>query len=233
MDASKKYKALFFDLDRTLWDYRANSELTLKELLNRYAPVLNTRFEEFLHKYYEINDALWIEYKQGRISKKLLSLKRFVDTFDFFEVNASEFIESFSKDYIFEGPQKTKLFPNSIELLSYLRQKGYRMYLVTNGFLEVQRIKIRASGLEPYFQKMITSEEVGAQKPDERIFRKTMQFAQVEKSECIMIGDEIDSDVKGALSFGIDCIYVNYQKRSHSESPTYEINSLKELFEIL
>lgn len=224
-----KYKVLFFDLDRTLWDYRANSEQTLKDLVEKHTPQLIEKFEEFLATFYEINESLWLEYRDGRLSKEQLSTQRFIDTFQRLGVNAESFAEEFSIDYIAESPNKTKLFPQTIETLEYLKNAGYRLFLLTNGFVEVQRVKIRDSKLEPFFERMITSEEAGYQKPHEKIFEFALNIVKTEKRDCLMIGDDLESDIAGAQNFGIDTVFFNQAGLVHTNKPTFEIRQLDEL----
>lgn len=228
-----KYKVLFFDLDRTLWDYRANSELTLSDLFTKYTPELAEKFDHFLTTFYEVNESLWYEYRNGRLSKEKLSTQRFVDSFKRLGIDAKHFAEEFSKEYILESPNKTQLFPNTFETLEYLKNIGYKMVLLTNGFVEVQRVKIRDSNLEPYFDAMITSEEAGYQKPHKEIFKYALNFVKAEKTNCIMIGDDLESDIEGAQNFGIDTVFFNPSRLIHNATPTYEIKGLEELQTIL
>ncbi len=230
---SKKYKVLFFDLDRTLWDYRANSEQTLKDLVTKHTPELVERFDKFLATFYDVNESLWLEYRNGRLSKDKLSTQRFIDSFNRLGVDAEPFAEEFSNDYITESPNKTKLFPKTIETLKYLKNAGYRMFLLTNGFVEVQKVKIRDSNLEPYFETMITSEEAGYQKPHEKIFEFALQIVKAEKNDCLMIGDDLESDIEGAKNFGIDTVFFNPAGLIHESVPTFEIKQLDELTKLL
>ncbi len=225
----KKYKVLFFDLDRTLWDYRENSEQTLKELIKKHIPELSEKFDEYLSIFYDVNESLWLEYRDGRLSKERLSTQRFIDSFKFLGVDAEPFVDEFSVDYIKESPNKTKLFPKTIETLEYLKNAGYRMYLLTNGFVEVQKVKIRDSKLEPFFERMITSEEAGYQKPDRRIFEFALNIVKSKKADCLMIGDDLESDIKGAQNFEIDTVFFNQTGAIHNHTPTFEIKQLDEL----
>lgn len=208
INREKKYKVLFFDLDRTLWDYRSNSEQTLYDLVTKHTPELIEKFDEFLAAFYEINEKLWLKYRDGKLSKKKLSTQRFIDSFKRLGVNAESFADEFSSDYIKESPNKTKLFPKAIETLKYLKNKGYRLYLLTNGFVEVQKVKITDSKLEPFFERMITSEEAGYQKPHEKIFEFALNIVKAKKSEYLMIGDDLESDIEGAKNFGIDTVFL-------------------------
>ena len=226
---SKTYKNLFFDLDRTLWDYRANSEQTLRELVNRYAPEINSLFNAFLDVFYEINDNLWIEYRDGKLKKKVLSTKRFVDSFNKFDIDVMSFVDEIADYYVAESPKKTQLFPNTIETLKYLKNKGYRLFLLTNGFLEVQVVKIRESKLEPLFERMITSEEAGHQKPDIKIFEYAISKVGAKKIESIMIGDDLENDILGAQRFEMDTVFFNPENIKHESLPTFEIDGLDKL----
>lgn len=229
----KKYKVLLFDLDRTLWDYRANSEQTLKDLVKKHTPQLIEKFDEFLTIFYEVNENLWLEYRDGRLTKERLSTQRFIDSFKRLGVDAGSFAEEFSVDYIAESPNKTKLFPKTIETLEYLKNAGYRLFLLTNGFVEVQKVKIRDSKLEPFFERMITSEEAGYQKPHEKIFEFALNTIMAEKADCLMIGDDLESDILGARNFGIDTVFFNQAGLKHSSTPTFEIKRLDELMMFL
>lgn len=230
---AKKYKVLFFDLDRTLWDYRANSEQTLKDLIQKHTPELIEKFDEFLTIFYDVNESLWLEYRDGRLSKENLSTQRFIDSFKRLGVDAESFADEFSADYIKESPNKTRLFPKAIETLQYLKNAGYRMFLLTNGFVEVQKVKIRDSKLEPFFERMITSEEAGYQKPHEKIFEFALNIVKAEKADCLMIGDDLESDIEGAQNFGIDTVFFNQAGLMHAHTPTFEIKKLDELMGFL
>lgn len=225
----KKYKNLYFDLDRTLWDFQSNSEHTLGDLIKRHVPEINSRFNEFLTVYYEVNEKLWLQYRNGELAKEVLRTKRFSDTLKIMGINSISAATKIGDDYIKESPYKTGLFPFAIETLEYLRGKGYRMFLLTNGFLEVQIVKIRESKLEPFFQKMITSEEAGYQKPHRKAFEYAVKTVNSKKAESIMIGDDLDNDIFGAKRFGMDTVFFNPDKIMHQSKPTFEINGLNEL----
>lgn len=228
------YKNVFFDLDRTLWDFQKNSEQTLLELTNRYFPNNRLNFSEFLDTYYRINEALWVKYRNGEITKQFLRTTRFKQTFNELNVETNGSIcDNISEDYIIESPIKTIVFPGTFEVLTYLKDKGYRLFLITNGFKEVQVKKIKHSKLENYFEKMITSDEAGYQKPDKRIFEHALKSTNSKKTESLMIGDDLDTDIAGAHAFGMDCIYFNPENSSKSSKATYEIKNLLDIISIL
>mgnify|MGYP000438958304 CR=1 FL=1 len=98
--------------------------------------------------------------------------------------------------------------------MEYLNRKGYRLFLLTNGFTEVQKVKVVHSNLDKYFERMITSEEIGFQKPNPKIFKHALHMAKATAEESLMIGDNLEADIMGALNFGMDAICFNYHKET-------------------
>jgi len=230
----KKYKHLFFDLDRTIWDFDYNTRITFKEIFIKYnlEELGISSFEDFVNTYQEHNKKLWELYRNGKIEKPLLRVKRFSLTLGDFGIEDMNLAKSISHDYVTMSPQKTKLFPNAIETLSYLKNK-YHMHIITNGFEEVQTTKIKVSGLEQYFNSLITSEAAGFKKPHKEIFEYALTKNNAVAIESLMIGDDLEIDVKGAQQAGIDQVFFNIDEIQTSEKVTFEIKSLKELMNIL
>jgi len=230
----RKYKHIFFDLDRTLWDFDHNSLETFKDLYIIYNlfSILNCDFISFHSTYKKHNTLLWDAYRKGEINKKFLSVQRFILTLKDFGCDDLEMAEKMAADYILLSPQKKTLFPYTIEILDFLKSK-YNLYIITNGFAEVQYKKIKNSGLEKYFTHAIISEETGFQKPDIKIFEFSLGKAGALAEESIMIGDDLHIDILGAKLAGIDQIYFNPSGIQHNEDITFEIDSLEKIFEIL
>jgi len=230
----KKYKHLFFDLDRTLWDFEANSLITLQEIYNnrklKELGIIN--FNEFLKYYKDYNHQLWDLYKLGKIKKEELSVERFRGTLKYFNITDEELSHKIAKDYVEISPTKTKLFPDTIEILDNLSKK-YLLHIITNGFSEVQFIKLKNSHLSPYFQEIITSEMVGVQKPNIKVFEFSLNKAGAKKSDSIMIGDDQAVDIIGAANSGIDQIFVDFHYQDLICKPTWHIHHLKELLDFL
>ncbi len=226
---TKKYKNIYFDLDRTLWDFETNSEKTLQELLIEYFPEKKDQFKKLLSVYYPVNEKLWVLYRKGLVTKEVLRTKRFTESLKQLGINDTEKTIQFGNDYIKRSPYQKGLFPYAIETLEYLKTKGYRLFLLTNGFREVQVVKIAQSGIEKYFDKMICSEDAGYQKPHRKIFEYALKSVNAKKAESIMIGDDLNTDIAGAKKFGMDCIYFNTVNKKHDIAVTHEVNSLKEL----
>jgi FMN phosphatase YigB (HAD superfamily) len=137
-----------------------------------------------------------------------------------------------AQSYIEISPRMTALFTNAVDVLVYLDEK-YPLHLITNGFAEVQWLKLEHSGLKPFFEHIIISEEVGSQKPDRKIFEIAMQRADTQPQHCVMIGDNMNTDIAGARDAGMDQIFFNPNRKHTREKATHQIFDLKELMSIL
>jgi putative hydrolase of the HAD superfamily len=202
----RNYDHLFFDLDNTLWDFNANSyramEITLdqKEILPRLSS-----FASYFEVYEQINKSLWSDYHAKRINKQTLIVERFsksLSEFHIYDLNWADL----NKGYLENMALQTELFPGTIETLSILRERGYQMHIITNGFSEVQHDKLRNCGLGEFFSKIFISEEIQTTKPHRKIFEHALKTTNAKKKKSLMIGDSWETDIEGALNFGIDQI---------------------------
>jgi putative hydrolase of the HAD superfamily len=229
-----KYRHIFIDLDRTLYDFDMSTRETFLELFEKFG--LYERgvkpFEKFFELYQKNNVALWEKYRNGEISKRFLNVHRFHITLLDFGIDDRAFAGRFASDYLIMSPRKKALFPNVIEVLEYL-QKKYILHIITNGFEEVQEIKIKANELDKYFNTITTSEEAGSKKPDLLIFKYALKKAGAEPEESLMIGDDLEVDIEGAKAAGIDGLFCNFDNLSHNEKVTFEVKSFAEIKEIL
>lgn len=212
---------IFFDLDHTLWDFEKNSALALETVLAKHA--LKIELSEFLTTYVPINESYWDLYRENKITKEALRFKRFNDTFTKLGYPVSpEMIDLLSEDYIVHLPDANHLFPGTVEILDYLHQK-YALHIITDGFREVQHLKLSNSKIDRYFTTVTTSEDVGAKKPDARIFEHALKKAGGKKETSLMIGDNLQADVLGALNFGMHAIY--FSKDKNHEGTTIDDHS--------
>ena len=217
-----------------MWDFATNSKQALSLIFEENC--LGERgvqtFEKFYDKYVPINDRYWARYHNGIVTKEQLRHGRFYDTLKEFGVKDGSLAEKMAESYLSISPQMTALFPDAIEVLQYLQEK-YKLHLITNGFAEVQWVKIERSGLKPFFEHIIISEEVGTQKPDKAIFDIAMNRAATHAEECIMIGDNYNTDIVGAQNAGMDQVFFNPTRNRKKRPVTYEVRTLIELKDIL
>jgi len=201
-------KHIFFDLDHTLWDFDKNSALTFDFIFKKHKVEVN--LSDFLNVYEPINLNYWKLYRDERVSKAKLRYGRLKDTFDALQVIVKdELIHQLSEDYIANLTNQNHVFDGTFELLEYLKPK-YELHIITNGFEEAQHNKMKKSNLLQYFKTVTNSEMVGVKKPNPKIFNFALQLANANTNNSIMIGDNYEADVQGALNIGLDAICFNY-----------------------
>ena len=229
-----KYKHVFFDLDRTLWDFDAAAEVAFVRIYEKY----NLRSlgipsaHEFHEVYHPLNERLWELYREDKITKADLNRTRFLKPLEHYGIHDVQLADHLSEDYVYWSPRIVRLVPGTIELLDYLKPK-YHLHLITNGFQEVQHTKLSGSGMEPYFETLTVSEEVGVKKPNPEIFRYALRKAKAAAEESLVIGDEMAVDIDGARAAGIDQIFFNPSVKEEEGERTYEVRSLLEIKKIL
>ena len=230
----KHYKHIFFDLDRTLWDFETNSNETLQDIIKKYSLIEKgiPSFSHFKEVYTRFNNMLWSLYLNGELIKEKLNFQRFNLTLEAFGIRDSLLASNIADDYVEMSPLRTNLFPNAIETLEYLHGQ-YKLHIITNGFEEVQYKKLELSGMNKFFEHVITSEDAGVKKPNKMIFQYALDKTGAIASEALMIGDEIEIDLLGAKAVGLDQLFVNYPGKAHNESFTYEVRTLAEIIDIL
>ena len=228
----KNYRHIFFDLDRTLWDFQKNSSETLLHVLDEFDlhKVIKNQ-ELFIEKYNFFNDRLWVYYRSGKIKKHELRQERFRMLLHHFHVDDEKLIAAISRFYLNTNPRKSALIPGAVDVLEYLSKK-YTLYVISNGFYDVQLTKMISSGISRYFRKLFTSDRIGYAKPRSGIFNYAISSVNARKNESVMVGDDAINDVHGACHARIDQVFLNPEQEVIEIKPTYEIRKLEELKEI-
>ena len=199
---------LFFDLDNTLWDFDSNAGMAmLQTVADLGLKDTIADFDAFFKFYQKTNTQLWELYRRKEIPKAILTKRRFEDTLAQFNVNGIDPV-AMNLHYMELLPQQKNLCPGVIDTLNYLKRKGYQMSIITNGLADVQRKKISACGLEPYFNRVFISEEIEASKPDKRIFQHALKCCNAKKSKSIMIGDSWETDILGAMAIQMSQVMI-------------------------
>ncbi len=229
-----RYKHLFFDLDHTIWDYVTNARLTLNHLYHDLD--LKTSgvhdFDLFYEHYTVHNDRLWDRFRKGYIRAEELRWKRMWHSLLEFRAGDEKLARTMSEKFMEHLPSRNILFPGAAETLQYLRDKGYNIHLITNGFETIQHHKLKNSGIDHFFIEVITSEGSNSVKPNKEIFEYALRKAGALSQESIMIGDNLEADIRGAMNAGLDQVFVNHECIECLIQPTYTVRSLKELQEI-
>lgn len=219
-------KHIFFDLDHTLWDFDKNSALAFEKIFHIHD--LKIDIKAFLNIYEPINLNYWKLYREEQIDKANLRYGRLKDTFDALTHKVEDdLIFKLSEDYITHLTTFNHLFEGTFELLDYLHP-NYHLHIITNGFEEAQQKKMDASNISHYFKTVTNSEKAGVKKPNPVIFDYALKTANAKPEESVMIGDNYEADVLGALDMGFEAIFFNY----HNHKPEPHIKVVKDLIDI-
>lgn len=226
----KKYKCIFFDLDHTLWDYETNSRETLFDLYGAYSLDERgvTSFNDFCAKFKEVNFSLWDQYDRGLITSDVIRKDRFKIIFESFNLCDDGLCDHISTEYLATCPHKSNVMPMAVETLEYLSE-SYRLTVITNGFDEIQHLKLAAGKIDHFFDHLITSQRAGHKKPAREIFDFALQLNGIMAHEALMIGDNPITDIGGARNANVDAILFNPEQLSLDSGISKQIHALGEL----
>ena len=203
------YKNLFFDLDDTLWAFSANARDTYEEMYRKYDyDRFFDSFEHYYSLYQRRNLELWAEYADGKVTKEELNRQRYLYPLEAVGAGDSALAEAYEKDALATIPTKSKLMPHAREVLEYLSAK-YNLYILSNGFKELQFHKMRSSDIDKYFRKVVLSDDIGILKPWPEIFHFALSATQSELNDSLMIGDSWENDIAGAAGVGMHQVFYN------------------------
>ena len=233
----KQYDVLFIDLDDTLYDFSTNSLDAYREV---YALMEYDRwfdgFDHYYRLYWERNRELWVLYADSKITKDDLNAERYAYPLRVVGVPDAEAVGArFWEESMKRLPLGSKLMPHAREVLEYLKPR-YRIYILSNGFAELQARKMQSAGIGHYFDGVVLSEDIGVNKPHRAIFEHALRVAGVAADRALMVGDNYEVDIKGAQGVGIDQVFYNATGTSLADEdpkPTHTISSLLELMEIV
>ena len=226
-----KIEHIFFDLDHTLWDFEKNSALTFRKILPEAG--VNLEFNKFIECYSPINARYWKLYREERVSKSDLRYSRLKDTFDALNYEVQDEVINFlSEEYINQLANFNHLFDGTFEILEYLKEK-YQLHIITNGFEEVQSLKMRKSGIIDFFKEVITSESVGVKKPNPKFFNYAIEKANAKPEISMMIGDNLEADIIGALDVGMNVIHYNSEELADIPQNIRSVHHLLEIKQYL
>ncbi len=231
-----KYRDLFLDFDDTLYDTYGNAVIALQETFNAFhLERWFTNPQVFYDTYWAANIDLWSRYSKGEITREYLIVERFrcplsagqgLDVTEALCLQMSDVFLDFCAS-------KPGVIAGAHELMDYLKQKGYRIHMCSNGFHEVQYKKLAACGLRDYFDTIILSEDAGVNKPSKAYFDYALEQSGATRATTIMIGDNLQTDIKGAKGAGLDTLLFNRWQVDPEGVPTYTVASLKEIQDIL
>lgn len=224
------YKVVILDLDNTLIDFDQMEIGSLKESLT----FLNIKpTQALIETYIRINHRFWQALEKGLYTKSEILVNRFKELFDQYNIQASP--EAMNQLYLKNMSHHIVINEGALEILELLKDHA-KVVCITNGVQSAQEAKFEKAGFYPYFDHVIISDVVGIHKPDRGIFDYMLkEIGHFEKSEMIIVGDSLTSDIRGGNNFGIKTIWFNPKKKINDENVhvDYEIDHLKSLKSIL
>ena len=221
-----KYKWLLFDADGTLFNYDKAEANALQKTFFAFGLDFVARYAE---AYREINGKIWLAFERGEITQNKIRTERFKRLSEAIGINFDPI--AFSQTYLLFLGEGAFLIEGAEKLLSQLEGQAGLM-LITNGLKDVQRSRLAYSTIQHYFSDVVISEEVGSAKPDAGIFQVAFEkMGNPSKTEVLIIGDSLTSDIRGGNHFGIDTCWFNPEGKINDQgvSIQYEIRHLHEL----
>lgn len=226
----KQIKHIFYDLDHTLWDYDTSSRETLNEIYQAYELGKSGKpFDFFVQTFHQINEKLWEQFNHGEIDRDYLRTQRFDTILEKMDYDTDSL--SISNYYISHCAKKNNLMPEVLTSICYLSEK-YQLHILTNGFDKIQRTKLSVTGIAHYFEKIITADSIDVKKPYPEIFQYAIDKTGATLSGSLMIGDNPNTDIKGAKDFGMKAILYDPTHSKYSNAD-YTIHCHSELMKLL
>ena len=225
-----KYKFLLFDADNTLLDFTRSEEAAIRMTMNAFGI---TPTNELVESYSRINLSLWKALERKEIDKSTLKTKRFEL---FLKENSLQGDHVLMAKYYMDSLSRQSFVMDGAKELLLSLKDDYEIYIITNGIGFVQRGRMRASVINGLYKKLYISEEIGFEKPDVRYFERVFEDIEgFDPRRALIIGDSLTSDIKGAVSCGIDCCYFTPSGKMPNGDirPTYTITELWQLHNIL
>lgn len=220
------YDWVLFDADDTLFRFDAFGGL------QRMFSGLGVTFtQQDFQEYQTVNKPLWVEYQDGKITAQQLQHQRFSHWAEKLGTSTKELNSAF----LAAMAEICAPLEGAVNLLNALKGKA-RLGIITNGFTELQQVRLERTGLRSHFDLLVISEQVGSAKPHRDIFDHALSLmGNPAREQVLMVGDNPDSDILGGLNAGLHTCWVNAENKPVPEgiTPHYEVSSLLELEHLL
>lgn len=217
---------IFFDIDRTLFDYDHAVDSAIEDFYREYRGELNVSLADFKQQWIALYEMYWPQYELGTLSLKEQRILRMQGLFEgkvISRVQAEKYARFHNDAYM----SHWRLFDDALPLLDELQ--GRKLGVISNGNAERQRSKLRKCGILDRFEVIVISSEYGFAKPDVRIFNAACDLGGEVASQSIHIGDNPVADIAGAAGAGLDPVWVNRTNAIMDQSQAREVTSLVDL----
>lgn len=222
----KVYEWILFDADETLFHFDAFSGLKLM------FSQLGSRFTKKNYRSYQaINKSLWVDYQNGDITAQQLQHQRFIPWADKLSISPQDLNSAF----LAAMAEICIPLEGAVSLLNALKGK-VKLGIITNGFTELQQVRLERTGFKDYFDLLVISEQVGLAKPHRGIFDHALSIiGDPARDQVLMVGDNPESDILGGINAGLDTCWLNINGKPVPEGiiPHYQVSSLVELKNLL
>jgi len=226
-----KYPYLLFDADDTLFDFPRASARAFEKMCQAHGIPYTP---EVYQVYHDINVELWAAFDRGELSKEFITLERYVRFLKALDLDRDP--AACNRDYLSGLGEGVYPLPHSEEVCRELKNRGHRMFIITNAVASVQRSRLRGSVFSGLFEAAFISEEAGAAKPSRAYFDYVARrLPGMTAENALVIGDSLSTDMRGANNAGLPCCWFNPsgKPRAGGLRIDYEIGDLRELLEIV
>jgi len=224
-----KYTSLFLDLDDTLLDFHKAEAVAIRQVLKKHGLPYD---DETVKKYSEINLSYWKRFERGEIKREEIFENRFITLLDYLKREGD--VKAIAEDYFFYLSEGYFTVDGATEILQYLKSRGYKLYITTNGVSVTQFKRIHNSGIEDLVDGIFVSEDTGHKKPEKEYFDYIFErIPEKDKSKILIIGDSQSSDILGGINSGIDTCWYNPKRKTARYQSRYVIKQISDLHDIL
>lgn len=222
---------LLIDADDTLLDFKKAEYTSITATVKKFGA---DDPEGAARLFSAINKACWLDVEKGIRTREQIAVERFCELKEKLSLNAPA--ETINEDYKENMRHAYFLLPGAKEFLQALKARGHRLFMITNGLETTQKMRLKGSGIYDYFERIFISEAMGLRKPERAFFEQAARLIPAfNASECLIIGDSLSADIKGANNANLPSIWFNaeYKPLKDGIYPTYTAHSYAKILTIL
>ena len=223
------YKYLLIDCDDTILDFGKSERVAIAIIMNKYgvAPTSDT-----IEEYVKLNEGYWQKFEKGEITKERLLELRFIEFFQKHGINVNG--KRINREYLDTLTYNVFIIDGIEDVLKYLKDKGYKLYIITNGVKKTQVARWNQTNLMQYFDGAFISEDIGYFKPQKEYFEYVVNsIGDYDLSKYLVIGDSISSDIMGGINYNIDVAWFNPKRKKSKIKVDYQFNNLNDYYKFL
>ena len=223
-------KNLFFDLDDTLISFAKAKPIAIREIFENHGLCFDEKL--VMSTFESINNPLWKALERGEITSNELRRTRWQKLMQALSLPQCD-AEEFEASFRIALSHTAELEDGAVELLKYLKQKGYKIYIASNSFKSQQQPRLELAGISKYVDGLYCSQDVGYEKPDKRFFEAVLDDLGAKVSESVMIGDSLTADIAGGKTVNMKTLWYNPSQKEDTVGADGVVSQLSDIMEIL